>query len=222
MSAEAKKWIAIGCGSLAFVGLCLMGFATVFLQQCNKLRIAGQEIAETSRDLAEEARRRELERKAEEEAARAAAPPPIAEVAAYGLPPELSIAPGPARDRSPRRITAQVTRAEGAAGVAVGTECRFDVTVHDDSSPAGYWCRAFVQCGGVPLYGREQDRNGYFPCALFDAPRGVAGEERVMSAAEGDGAFQIDTRAGTFHVVDDHASFRGGAFAVDARITAVE
>jgi len=181
-----------------------------------------------SRRAVERARERQLQDKErrEAEAARRAAQAPRpapAPGAPQDAPPPLIISPQPTADRHTRHIIARVSRADGSIGVSAGDHCDFDVKVEKSTTrPAGYWCRAFVECNGVRLYGTDTPRrNGFFPCELFRHPMGVAGEDRETTHGTGDPFFQIDTRKDRMVVIDDATSMAGDAFHVEATIRSV-
>jgi len=159
---------------------------------------------------------------------KAAPPPPIEEEPAFTLgviPSALSlpVPPAASSDRRTRHVQAEVTRSLGPTGVAVGDTCAFDVEVLERSDGT-YWCRAFVDCAGVPLYGSASENNGYFWCELVDEPFGVAGEDlEITPRIAGDPFFQIDTRAGTMTVLDGTMSrmVPAGEYLIEARIQSV-
>ena len=138
-------------------------------------------------------------------------------------PPSLNLSPTPTSDRRSRHIEATVTRVEG--GVAsVGDRCSFDVRVLERTGPPGHYCRVFAECAGVRLFGEETPRRtGFFPCELYDAPFGVAGEdlEPTIDVRYGDPIFQIDTRAGTFMAADNQRGHLGVRYYVVARVDSV-
>lgn len=117
---------------------------------------------------------------------------------------------------------ASISLNSGDTGQFLAGGCDVEVTVQDHQNAVGYWCRALVTCGGDRLYGEdlpEGGGNGYFECALFDAPFGVAGEDRSTSAEGGDPFFQIDTRTSRFVVMDDESGhMRPGSFRIEALI----
>ncbi|MCB9592325.1 MAG: hypothetical protein H6719_06305 [Sandaracinaceae bacterium] len=144
-------------------------------------------------------------------------------------PTSLNLQPTRTSDRRWRHIEATVTRADGSIGLAVGDRCSFDVQVLDRAGPPGHYCRTFAQCTSrmgttVRLFGEELPRRtGFFPCELYDAPLGVAGEdlEPTISFDQGDPIFQIDTRAMTFMAADNEQGRLGTAYHVVARIDTV-
>lgn len=138
-------------------------------------------------------------------------------------PPSLGLAPSPTSDRRTRHVEATVTVSEGSIGVSVGDRCSFDVLVLDRSGPPGHYCRTFAECNGVRIFGTETPRTGFFPCAVYDAPLGVAGEdlEPSESSYEGDPMFQIDTRTMQFLAADGAQGQLGAAYRVIARIDSV-
>ena len=216
-SGGSSTWIWIVAGLVVLIGLCCIGTAGVgffaYQKQEEAERNALEELSRLEQLEAEEARRREL----------AALDDTMDQTEMLTPPPSLALRPSPSSDRAPRRIRATVTRALGASGVTVGDRCEFDVQVLDSAQvPAGYWCRAFVQCGTMRLYGTDTPQpNGYFPCEIYGSPLGVAGEDLDTSLNGGDGAFQIDTRAARLVVLDDSASMVGGPFRIEAAITEV-
>jgi hypothetical protein len=196
-------WIALGCGAVLLVGMCVVAVAAGFF-------VYGRQASSA----AEPWDRSPL----------LPIDPVPAGPIALEPPPPLVIAPVPVMDRTPRQIRATVTRAEGASGVTVGQTCAFAVTIEDREN--GYWCRALAECGGVSLYGVNRPDgtgNGYFPCAAADNPRGVAGEDREMTAVDSDGFFHIDTGARRLVVMDDaNSAMIPGAYRVEATIDSVQ
>ena len=217
----------VALGGLALVGLCCVGVGGMMFWGYRQANAEMEQFAEEARrqqQLAEEEARRQ-QQLAEEEYARALEEQQRAGQPLFlqDVPPPLSIAPTATRDRRTRRIAARVTRVDGWHGIAVGDRCDFDVTVEESTSqPAGYWCRAFVECSGTRLYGTDTPRrNGFFPCEIFRGPLGVAGEDRETTQGTGDGFFQIDTRARRMVVMDDSTSMVGSPFRIEAAITRV-
>jgi hypothetical protein len=220
-SRGSSTWIWIVAGLVVLVGLCCVGTAGVGFFAYQKEREAEQLALEEVLQL------EQMEREAREQALRddmqGSWATPSEEAQMLAAPPSLTLRPSPSSDRASRRIRATVTRSLGSSGVAIGDTCEFAVEVLDTAQePAGYWCRAFVQCGTMRLYGTDTPQpNGYFPCEIYDSPLGVAGEDLDTSANGGDGAFQIDTRAGRLVVFDDSLSMVGGAFRVEAAVASV-
>lgn len=120
-----------------------------------------------------------------------------------------------------RTIIARVTQVRGIDSLRRGAACEFDVD-RVDLSPDGtsYRCRTRVMCGDVLIYGGPS--SGYFDCTLEPPPSlHVRGEDTATSASDTDGAFAIDSAAGTFRVRDD-SSGPNGELELIARITRVE
>lgn len=219
-SGGSSAWIWIVAGVVVLVGLCCIGTAGVAFFAWQEQQEAEQ------RALEELAHIEDMQRQAEHEAREReglAEEQMMEQAAMLTPPPSLALRPAASRDRSPRRIRATVTTSLGSSGVALGDTCEFDVQVLDSAQEtAGYWCRAFVQCGTMRLYGTETPQpNGYFPCEIYGSPLGIAGEDLDTSLNGGDGAFQIDTRAGRLVVFDDSSGMVGGAFRVEASVTSV-
>ena len=134
------------------------------------------------------------------------------------------ISPGPLEaaggfDRQPRQVRAEVTRVQGNPVVREGDKCEFLIERRQREGQS-FYCNAQVVCGGRLLYGGP-DR-GYFPCKLFEDDRpDVIGSDPVTTAADQDGAIQINTREGVMHIWDDdHGSL--GQFSVEAEILSVQ
>jgi hypothetical protein len=132
----------------------------------------------------------------------------------------LVIVPAPMPSARMRTIVATVERVGGTIPVSAGDTCSFSVEVQQtDSTAMGYWCHTIATCNGTALYGGPS--NGFFPCAVYDSPPGVVGEDSETSGSgDTDGSFQLDTRAGTLIMRDDAAGAMG-AFRVEARVMSV-
>lgn len=209
-------WILVGLGVLVSVCCIGTGVAGYFGFRAQEARQA-EAVEELMRY--DEASRRQ-----EEEAMRQAENERLLAEGMQGdfePPTSLGLSPGPSSDRAPRHIVAVITRAAGSVA-SVGDRCEFDVQVLDSDQPPGYWCRALVECRGTRIYGTDTPSpNGFFPCEVYGAPLGVAGEDLQTSTFGGDGAFQIDTRVGRLTVVDDAASMVGAPFRIEAAISEV-
>jgi hypothetical protein len=137
-------------------------------------------------------------------------------------PTPLVIPPAPRPFGTTRTILATVERVGGTVAVNPGDSCSFAVEVRDaqgvPQAPNGYWCHTVVVCGMTTLYGGAQ--NGFFPCAVYDNPPSVQGEDGEMTSSDTDGSFQLDTQTRTLIIRDD-ATGSMGAFRVEARIDSV-
>lgn len=128
--------------------------------------------------------------------------------------------PPPAQgvDLTPRLVEAQITQTAGAAPVAVGAACRFNVEgrIRDDGT---YWCNAQVTCGGLLLYGGPSA--GYFMCELRGPPtRHVIGADAQTSSMDSDSSMEINTETRELRVRDDPTG-NFGAYHIVANITRV-
>jgi hypothetical protein len=131
--------------------------------------------------------------------------------------PQLPAPPRPAG--VPVQIDATVTSVTGAAPVASGATCQFNVEQHAAPNlPQGYWCRAQIVCGGRLLYGGPN--SGYFPCTLRRSPASVVGSDTETTASDTDAAMAIDTTQQTLTVRDDAAS-PNGVYTLEARVDGV-
>src|SRR5687768_14993073 len=149
-------WVGVGCGGLLLVGLCVGGGAAFWMMRAVPDHVSGPVAQQGTPSWP-------------------TATDPGVPVAVPTQPPALPTAPRPS-DTSPRAVTASVTNVTGNPGVAPGNECVFLVEMHDQAdAPGGYWCRANVMCGLTLLYGGGTA--GYFPCTVFDNPRGVVGQD---------------------------------------------
>jgi len=202
-----------GLALLGFVGACCLGGGAWLLVARRASDEVEAEAAERTRAARES---REVEAPAQDWLGR--------EHVSLVPPPSLGLRPRPTDDRRTRHIVASITEVQGSIGLSVGDRCEFDVLVLDRRGPPGHFCRTFAECGGVRLFGQDYpNRNGFFPCELYDLPFGVAGEdlEPTVSYSNGDPMFQIDTRARRFMAADNTVGLRGTPYRVTARIEAV-
>lgn len=136
-------------------------------------------------------------------------PPPVV---------ENPVADPTGADLGPRQIEATVTSSEGAAPVAVGSSCSFEVLTQP-AQGGGYMCNAQIYCAGRLLYGGPNA--GYFPCTVFGPPnRGVVGRDAQTTANDGDSSMEMDTSQHLLMVGDDPTG-TFGAYSVVARIDRV-
>jgi hypothetical protein len=113
---------------------------------------------------------------------------------------------------------ATVTHASGnRLTVRAGEPCMFQIEYPERSDQPGVrWCHTVARCGSVRLYGGTT--NGFFPCTFSLSPPAVRGTDPQTTGEDRDGAFTIDTAAGTLQIRDDSAGDYG-TFSVDATIT---
>ena len=117
------------------------------------------------------------------------------------------------------QIRATITRATSAYSmIAPGATCEFPVELRGVGDDGIARCHVVVVCAGLSVYG--SDRFGHFPCTATDAPPSVSGSDPQTTSADQDGAFSIDTRAGTLTVRDD-AIGTLGSLEIEARIDSV-
>ncbi len=186
-------YVAGGCGLLSIFGCCVFGVVGFFYYQEQQSQIAAFQDPYGGGGTG---------------SVEAPGPPPM----------PLVIVPTPRPAASMRTIVATVERVGGTIPVSPGDSCSFTVEVRDSTSAMGYWCHTIATCNGTNLYGGVD--NGYFPCAVYDTPPGVVGEDAETTTADSDGSFQLDTRSGTLIVRDDMAGPMG-AFRVEARVMTV-
>jgi len=195
-------WILAGCGALFVFGCCVSSAAGLFLYRTTASR------EQTLVGLAEQ--------QAREGADEAAAQQADAQrrLAEQGLGPQLP----PSGDTPTLTIMATVTRVSGSRmTVRAGETCIFPITYPTrGDDPTQRWCNAPVRCGGVLIYGGGT--GGFFPCMFSQSPASVVGSDSETTNGDRDGAFSIDTNAGTIRVRDDSGGDYG-TFELDATIT---
>lgn len=193
------RWVAVGCGGLVLLSLCLISpIAAFWLLRSESVPDNVYEPAPRDEEL----------------------PAPPHPLPPTPLPTPTPVPPPPdTPSEAPRQIVATVEEAEGLAGIAAGTECRFPVT--REPRPDGtFWCNAQVRCGSQLLYGGANA--GYFDCTLYEGTeRHVVGEDANTTAVDQDAAMRLDTLRHELTVRDD-ARGRLGAFTLRARVTAIE
>jgi len=119
-----------------------------------------------------------------------------------------------------RSIVASVQSVAGTVPVTPGSLCYVIVEVKPEAQvPAGFWCKSTVTCNGTVLFG-ETETNGFFPCAAYDSPAAVLGEDAETTGSDGDASIQLDTNRRTLILRDDATGLRG-AFRIEAQITEV-
>lgn len=187
-------WILAGCGVLLLFGCCLSTAGGVFFYRAKK----------ADREAAVESYRRaaEQQQRLAEERQRGTGAPTLPD---YAGTPSIT-------------VMATVTRATGSRlTVRAGEPCVFQIEYPERSDQPGQrWCHTVVRCGGVALYGGGT--GGYFPCTFSQSPAAVRGTDGDTTSSDRDGAFTIDTAAGTLIVRDDSAGDYG-AFELAATIT---
>lgn len=192
-------YVALGCGGLLLVGLCLIPPAVVFL---------GWESTDEDVEPVVTAPDPALE------------PDPIAPVdptLPRGVTPPMP-APPSAGPTSPRTVTVRITESS-VASVPVGSTCSFEVGRHSRNDGT-FWCQANIECGGRLLYGGGTA--GYFDCTLYEQPqRHVVGQDFGTSGSDTDAAFRIDTLRAEMEIRDDPRG-RLGAFLVRGTVTSVQ
>ena len=113
-------------------------------------------------------------------------------------------------------VSATVTSYLGlGAGIGPGTVCDLPITVQSQQDGTQQ-CHVVMTCGGQVLYGDEQQ--GFFPCQFSTSPARVVGQDTNTTMTDHDGAFSIDTTAGTVQLADDFLG-RAGMFTLSASIT---
>ncbi len=195
-------WILAGCGALLVFSCCITSAAGVFFYRATASRDAASvALAE------EEARQADANRNVAAEQRRMAE-----RLTEQG--PQLP----PSGGTPTVTIMATVTRVSGSRlTVRAGETCVFPITYPTrGDDPTQRWCNAPVRCGGVLIYGGGT--GGFFPCTFSQSPASVVGSDNETSGGDRDGAFTIDTNAGTIRVRDDSGGDYG-TFELDATIT---
>lgn len=194
-------WVALGCGALMMVGLCLVPPALIFM-------VTG----ETSEPVAL------TDPALDPDPAPPPSPTPFpTPFPTPGPAPQLP-APPSAGVLSTRTVTVRIDSVEGIPALRVGSTCTFPVTQHSRADGT-FWCNAQIRCGGELLYGGPDA--GYFDCTLYEQPHHhVVGQDQGTTSADSDAAMRLDTLRAELEVRDD-ASGRLGAFTVRATVTQV-
>ena len=195
-------WVALGCGGLLLLGLCLVPPAFFFLGGDRPPDPLGEPSPPPG-------------------PTPAPFPFPAPAPAPAPMPPAPTLPDPPDTPISTRNITVRLTGVEGGriSHLRVGSTCTFPVT-QSSRTDGTFWCSAQIRCGGELLYGGPNA--GFFDCTLYEQPeRHVVGEDHDTTSGDSDGAMRIDTLSGELEVRDDDSG-RLGAFTVRATVTRVE
>jgi len=197
-------WIAAGCGLLSIFGCCLGSGVAFFAYRA-------QEQEQEQRSIAMGRGQPDF----------GGGTPNLGGGVAPGPAPSPLVIPmTPMPSIATRSIVASVQSVAGSVPVTPGSFCYVIIEVKPQTrQPAGYWCKSTVTCNGTVLYG-ETATNGFFPCAAYDSPAAVLGEDGETTTIDTDGSIQLDTNRRTLILRDDHAGTHG-AFRIEAQVTEV-
>ncbi len=206
-------WVALGCGGLGLIGLCLVPPALLFLgastEPPDPITVNPVTVEPDRHATAPDAPLDPV------------APPGAPAAPSAPAPQGTPAPPPPPRGNltSTRTVAATVTEVTGLDRVRVGATCTFPVR-QEPRRDGTFWCKAEIRCAGELLYGGG--RAGYFDCTLYEQPqRHVVGEDRQTTSRDRDAAMRLDTLSEELEVRDD-ATGRLGPFTLRARVTSVQ